>query len=425
MLSRDLDKENEMKKEIEMGNIENDRSLYQIGQILKDRKEDLKSYNLVIKNLYEFRNNRDKVLDFISQKKIDKAIGMAVGIQTELYNKIRDNLKDLGDKAQERSFEAEKSTRHASGIANILMVIIGITAILFSLLLVISILNIFSKIMHEVREGINVLGSASTEILSISSQVSAGSSEISSAIAETTTTVEEVRQTAILAGEKANKVLDLSQLASNTALNGKESVLETIEGIKRINLQMNLISESVSKLSDQSREIGEITASVTDIADQSNLLAVNASIEAAKAGEQGRGFSVVAQEIRNLAEQSKQATQQVKVILNDIQKAVNLSVMATEKGAKAVDEGSRQAIQSGDVIKHMADNISEINQAAIQISASSQQQIIGMEQIVPAMESIKTAGEQNLAGTRQTHSSANNLSVLGQNLKELMEKFGV
>ena len=99
--------------------------------------------------------------------------------------------------------------------------------------------------------------------------------------------------------------------------------------------------------------------------------------------------------------------------------------MATEQGAKAVDAGSRQAIQSGEVIKHMADNIGQINQAAIQISASSQQQIFGMEQIVPAMESIKTAGEQNLEGTRQTKNAANNLNDLGISLKNIVDNVGI
>ncbi len=425
MLSKEVEKEKAIKHDIDLLTAENDVSMSQIAQLLKDRKDEMKLYNEALEDMHKFRENRNVVLELISQKKIDKAVSIAVGIQTDLYNRVRDILKDLGDKAEARSFEAEKNARQASLTVIIIIMSIGLAAILLSLLIIISILRLLGKLSTEIKEGLTVLGSASAEILSITTQVSGGSAEISSSIAETTTTVEEVRQTAVLAGEKANKVLELSQMASETSMMGKESVMETINGINRINQQMNLISESVIKLSDQSRVIGEITSTVTDIADQSNLLAVNASIEAAKAGDQGRGFAVVAQEIRNLAEQSKQATQQVKEILNDIQKAVNQSVMATEQGSKAVDTGSRQAIQSGEVIQKMADNISEINQAAIQIAASSQQQIFGMEQIVPAMENIKTAGELNLDGSMQTQSAANNLNDLGQSLRQMVEKFGV
>jgi methyl-accepting chemotaxis protein len=152
---------------------------------------------------------------------------------------------------------------------------------------------------------------------------------------------------------------------------------------------------------------------------------VNAAIEAVKAGEQGLGFSVVAQEIKNMAEQSKQATAQIRSILNDVQKAVNKAVMATEQAARAVDAGSRQAKQSGEVIRILAENINEAMNATAQIAASSQQQLAGMDQIAPAMENIKQTMAQNVASTGQTQLAAQNLHDLGLKLKELEEKFQV
>ena len=133
---------------------------------------------------------------------------------------------------------------------------------------------------------------------------------------------------------------------------------ESIEVMNRIREQMESIAESIVRLSEQGQTIGEIIATVNDLAEQSNLLAVNAAIEAARAGEQGKGFAVVAQEVKSLAEQSKQATAQVRAILGDIQKATNSAVMATEQGSKAVEAGVAQSTQAGEAIRLLAESIS-------------------------------------------------------------------
>ena len=177
------------------------------------------------------------------------------------------------------------------------------------------------------------------------------------------------------------------------------------------------------KLTEQSQTIGEIIATVNDLAEQSNLLAVNAAIEAAKAGEQGKGFAVVAQEVRSLAEQSKEATAQVRTILNDIQKATNTAVLATEQGNKAVEEGVRQSKDAGESIRLMGMSIEESAQAAVQIAASSQEQLTGMDQVAQAMGDIKLASEQNATGMKQVESAVQNLHELGQKLKHLVEQY--
>ncbi|MDO8706310.1 MAG: methyl-accepting chemotaxis protein, partial [Sulfuricaulis sp.] len=179
-------------------------------------------------------------------------------------------------------------------------------------------------------------------------------------------------------------------------------------------------AESIVRLSEQSQAIGEIIATVNDLAEQSNLLAVNAAIEANKAGEQGKGFAVVAQEVKSLAEQSKQATAQVRTILGDIQKATSTAVLATEQGNKAVEAGVKQTTETGESIRLLADSIAEAAQAATQIAASSQQQMVGMDQVALAMENIKQASVQNVAGTKQAEAAAQNLHELGQKLNDLI-----
>ena len=277
--------------------------------------------------------------------------------------------------------------------------------------------------IRDLIEGANVLGSAASEIVASTTQLAASASQSAAAVSETTTTVEEVRQTAQVATQKAKLVSDSAQKAAQSSQNGRKSTEDVGAGMTRIRQQMEEIAASMTRLSEQSQAIGRIMASVEDLAAQSNLLAVNAAIEAARAGEHGKGFGVVAQEVKSLAEQSRQATNQVRTILGDIQKATIAAVLATEQGSKAVEAGSRQSEMAGESIQALAGNVTEAAQAATQIAASSQQQLVGVDQVAGAMESIKQASTQNVASARQLEVAARNLDELGQRLKQMAERY--
>lgn len=279
--------------------------------------------------------------------------------------------------------------------------------------------------IEEIQKSVNVFTSSASEIAVAATQVASGAAETATAVNETTATVEEVKQTAQLSSQKSKYVSESAQKAAQVSQSGRKSVEEAIEAMNRIREQMESIAESIVRLSEQSQAIGAIIATVNDLAEQSNLLAVNASIEAAKAGEQGRGFAVVAQEVKSLAEQSKQATAQVRTILSDIQKATSASVMATEQGSKAVEAGVKQSVQAGESVHKLAESIAEAAQAATQIAASSQQQMAGMDQMTLAMENIKQASAQNVSSTKQTETAAQNIHELGQTLKQLVERYKV
>jgi methyl-accepting chemotaxis protein len=279
--------------------------------------------------------------------------------------------------------------------------------------------------IQQIIEGANVLASAGSEIMASVSQLTSGAAETATSVSETTTTVEEVKQTAEVSNQKAKHVSELGQRTVEISRAGLKSIEDNVNGMNRIREQMESIADMVVRLSEQSQAIGEIIATVNDIAEQSNLLAVNASIEAAKAGEQGKGFAVVAQEIRSLAAQSKQATTQVRNILFDVQKAIGSAVMATEQGSKAVEEGVRLSTQAGESIDVLAESVTEATNAAIQIAASSQQQLIGMDQVVSAMENIRESSVQTASSTKQTERAAHDLHNLGQRLQEIVKLYKV
>lgn len=420
----------------------------------------------------EFTNMREsEVMPRVMSGDIDGAMEISSGIQSERMDRLRQLGNDLIQDAESDAIAAiDQSNRRASvtkasffvmwilvcvfGLATVMALHRSIAGPLLNLTAVAErvanrdltvelssygrtdevgmLTNTFStmvgnlrKVTREVADGVSVLGSSSSEIIASSSQVAAGATETASAITETTSTVEEVKQTATMASERAKAVSDSSSRANKVAREGSEAVRETQDGISLIGEQMNAIAQSITQLSEQSQSIGTIIASVDDIAEQSNLLAVNAAIEASKAGEQGRGFVVVAQEMRNLAERSKDATRDVRRILNDIQRGVSQAGMATEQGSNAVKSGLARAEEAGRTIQTLLDTVTESAQSALQIAASSQEQLVGMEQISLAMENIRDASEQNVAATRQAEDSAQALSRLGHDLQALVAQYKV
>ncbi|NLO28116.1 MAG: chemotaxis protein [Actinobacteria bacterium] len=274
---------------------------------------------------------------------------------------------------------------------------------------------------RHLRAAVSGITSSASQLEAVSSQVAAGASQTAASTSETTATVEEVKQTAELAHEKANEVAHNSQDVARVAETGRATVEQTVAGIEQMQSQMIVVAETIHRLSEQAEAVGEIITTVNDLAEQSNLLSVNASIEAAKAGEQGKGFTVVAQEVKSLAEQSKQAVFQARAILSEIQKASTLAVSAADQGQEAVETGRRQSTESGEAIQALAESAIEAAKSATQISASSRQQLAGMEQISQAIDSINQASNNSVSGTRLVEQEVRHLQELADGLRRLVE----
>ncbi|MBE9467469.1 MAG: methyl-accepting chemotaxis protein [Bacteroidetes bacterium] len=451
---------------------------------------------------------RDDEISLIQDGKTEQAKLLGISVGYDQYKKIRLIASKMGETALKKADEVQKHDMRKASLSILIFVLIGILALLFSIVMIISLnraivkplnkitkiakqisdgnlniefpfvkrkdeigillqnfskmvntlkamsevaqkiasgdltgsitpqsdkdilgntflqmLNNLRRIMNDISEGVNLLASSSSEIVAATTQVSSCSTETASAISETTTTVEEVRQAAKLSSQKASLVSDNAQKVVEVTHAGQKAVDETVNGMHNIQNQMEDIANTIILLSEQSQQIGGIIASVNDVADQSNLLAVNAAIEAAKVGEQGLGFSVIAQEIKDLALQSKQATMQVRNILNDIQKSTSAAVMATEQGSKIVENGVNQSIQTGESIRVLSESVNESVQTATQIVASSQQQTVGMNQIVLAMQNINQAGTENAASMIQAKNAAKDLNKLGLKLRILVDQY--
>lgn len=267
------------------------------------------------------------------------------------------------------------------------------------------------------------LNSAAAEILATTQQQASATKEQAAAVQEITSTVEEISQSSGQVSDRSKVVASAAQAMAVQGAGGLEAVRHTSRAMDSIREQAESVAENVVALSEKTQAIGEIIATVNDIAEQSNLVALNAAIEAADAREEGRRFAVVANEIKNLADQAKEATGQVRSILEEIQKGINTSVMLTEEAVKRVEAGREKTQLAEQTIRKMAENIQENVSAFQQIVSATNQQQIGLEQVTHALHEIRTASQQTASSTRQLEEAAGNVTTLAVQLRKVMEKY--
>jgi methyl-accepting chemotaxis protein len=366
----------------------------------------------------EWARQTDQVMDVAQRQGVEAGLKYrAANVPSAVFDRLRTDLDAQVAVASDSLKALGRAAVDATERARTQILVVGILALIIGTVAAIS---LFRAIGGPLRETTAVLASSTSEILAAMTQQASGASESSAAVAQTVATVDEVTQTAEQAAQRARAVSENAQRAAEIARNGRQAVEESTVSIGLVREQVETIAESILALAEQAQAIGEIIATVNDIAEQTNLLALNAAVEAARAGEQGRGFAVVAGEVKALADQSKKATVQVRQILGEIQRATSTAVMTTEQGTKSVAATSRQVAEAGQTIQSLADAVAEAAQSAAQIMASAGQQAVGMSQIRQAMTSIHEATQQNLASTRQSERSAEDLNLLGRRLLVLV-----
>lgn len=275
----------------------------------------------------------------------------------------------------------------------------------------------------QTRSACDALTAAAAAILSSAQEQAAGTKQQAAAVQEITTTVEEISLSGKQVAERSRQVAGTAEAVASSGTAGLHAVRDASQGMEAIREQTETVAENIITLSERTQAVGEIIATVNEIAEQSNLVALNAAIEAADAREQGRRFSVVAGEIKNLADQAKEATAQVRGILEQTQKGINTSVMLTEEALKRVELGREKSTMSEHVIRQMADNIQESVHAFQQIVGATNQQQIGLEQVTQALHEIRQASQQTAQTTAQLEKASLDLSQLGQKLSRTLEKY--
>jgi len=267
--------------------------------------------------------------------------------------------------------------------------------------------------------------------------VAQGASEQMNAANETTIVVEQIAASIQQIAANANQVAVQSAQATEKARNGDKAVEKAVMQMNQIETTVTTSAQVVSRLGERSKEIGQIIDTISDIAGQTNLLALNAAIEAARAGEQGRGFAVVADEVRKLAEQSQEAAKKIAELIEKIQGETDQAVVAMDNGTREVKTGTEVVYTAGIAFREITDLVTEISGQIKNISAAMQQMAAGSQQIVDSVkkidtlgkkstdeaQSVSTAAEEQLASMEEIASSSQTLAKLAENLQNAVTGF--
>ena len=281
------------------------------------------------------------------------------------------------------------------------------------------------EVLRALQESVQLLTNAGGELTQSTNDQSQTITRQATALQETQVTAQEIKQTSLLAAQKAETVLKLTEKADQVSSQGEAAIEQSLGGLTDIRAQVDEIAQKIAQLSERTQQIGGITQTVKDLADQSNMLALNAAIEAVRSGEHGKGFAVVAREIRSLADQSIQATNRVREILEDIGGAIRVAVSITERGSQKIEGGLLQVKQSGENLRELSNIVKDNSSAVRQIAAAVSQQNAGITQIFSAVTDQTRMMDETMRRLETTTQAASTLKELSERVSEVVRRFRV
>jgi methyl-accepting chemotaxis protein len=282
-----------------------------------------------------------------------------------------------------------------------------------------------NALMRELDEGIKTAASASTQISASSNQLATATEEQTAQTTEVASAVEEMSRTIVENSQNATNTAEVAEESAAAATEGAKVVDQAVQKIRSISAIVSESAETVDKLGASSEQIGEIVETIDEIADQTNLLALNAAIEAARAGEHGKGFAVVADEVRELAERTTRATTEIATMIKSIQSETDDAVDAMERGSREVSEGIELADEAGDALDDIVGQAQQSMDLISQIATASEEQSVTSEEISQSVEMISTVANESAEGVSQIAESTTELSGITEELSVMVARFTV
>ncbi|SRR5579883_673098 len=385
----------------------------ELSKLIQDPKQK-ESLNTMLTKADAFTEGTQKVLEQVKAGNINQAIKLTDELRLNDIDQIHDQIV-----AQQIALLTKKQTEDKAAETFLTLVIvfgtiISVIATLASSLLIT--LGINKKLQQSASE----ITASSSQIAATIEQQERVTSQQASSVHETTTTMDELEASFRQSAEQAKAAVAAAQKVLHLSENGTKAVGENLEGMFILEKKVEAIADQMVHLSEQANQIGMISQVVSDLANQTDMLAINSAVEAVRAGEHGKGFSIVANEIRRLADQSQRGAEKIYALVSEIQNAINSTVMVTEEGTKTVKTSVKIAQNTEQTFVGVEEGVNLVVLNNQQISLNLKQQLDGIQQVVQAMDAINKGARETATGISQTTIATQQLNKAALALKELV-----
>jgi methyl-accepting chemotaxis protein len=334
---------------------------------------------------------------------------------------LKSLLLSFGEHERSLADEGVRSSNSAASRDSWVIVGVLVGAILLAGVLSVVVTR---RLRTRIGAAVGQVQSSSAELASTANQQAVGAMEQATAMSEISTTITELLATSRQITESAQRVSEVAELTAGAGASGRNTVTAAEETMAEIRSQVDVIVNHMLELGDKSQRIGVVLDIVSELAEQTNILAINSTIEAAGAGASGRRFAVVADEIRKLADRVAESTKEIRDLIDVVRGAVHTTVIATEIGSKAVDAGTAQFVGVASSFEEIVGLVTSTTEAAREIELSTKQQTTAVEQVNFAVANVTQTTKESEASSSQTLQTASQLSELSSRLRELVEPVG-
>jgi methyl-accepting chemotaxis protein len=358
----------------------------------------------------------------IEQRRTAGLDAAARTVSTHLGKNLMDRIRNaVAEMVGEEQALLVQRNQGAEAAAQATKAIIPVGSVVGLLLIAIMGWFITRSLSGQIGAAVHHVQSSSAELQTAANQQATGAKEQSTAMSEISTTISELLVTTRQIAESAQRVTQIAEQTATAARSGDGTVMKARHSISAIRRQVDLVVNHMLELGTKSQQIGAVLEIVSELAEQTNILAINATIEAAGAGEAGQRFAVVADEIRKLADRVAGSAKEIRTLIDDVRSAVNTTVMSTETGSKAVDAGTSQFDEVAAAFKQIADLVTTTSEAAREIGLSTKQQATAVEQVNVAITNVVQTTRETEASSGQTLQTASQLTALSQDLLRLVQ----
>ncbi|MCU0544592.1 MAG: methyl-accepting chemotaxis protein [Oscillatoriaceae cyanobacterium Prado104] len=366
----------------------------------------------------EYYQGSQEIVNLFQKNRTAEALAI---FNTGKYTKFVNEFVEANREFREIELEyIQRETQKTQESLGFLILALTVSSLLLLLLGAGVAWLVSSGIARTIERAISSIASSSTQIAATVEEQERMASQQAASVHETTTTMDELGASSRATAQQVETAANQAIQALNLAGGGTKAVEQTLEAMATLKVKVQEMQGQIVQLSEQTDRIGNISIVVSDLANQTNMLALNAAVEAVRAGENGKGFGVVAAEIRKLADRSKKSASQINLLVTDIQRAINSTVMVTDEGTKTVESSANIARETAEAFTGVQNAINNVVLSSQQISLNAKQQAIAIEQVVEAMNSLNQAAAQTACGIGQTKIGTQKLNEAALDLKSVV-----